>query len=111
MPADDSIHHAHDKLFKVGFGDHMLNQEDLKQRAMTLADQLIEHGRQEGFQALREVMVALREGILALLESRFGLLPTGLSEAIKAIDNLEQLRVLQRRAISCGSAEEFIAAF
>jgi predicted transposase/invertase (TIGR01784 family) len=82
----------------------MLHQKDLKQRTMTLADQLIEQGRQESFQALRE-------GIMALLEARFGLLPTGLSEAIEAIENLEQLRVLQRRAISCGSAEEFIAAF
>jgi hypothetical protein len=89
----------------------MLHQKDLKQRTMTLADQLIEQGRQESFQALREGMVALREGIMALLEARFGLLPTGLSEAIEAIENLEQLRVLQRRAISCGSAEEFIAAF
>jgi len=91
---------------------NMLHQEDLKQRTMTLADQLIHKGHQEGRQEGRQESVqALRKGIVALLEARFGLLPAGLTEAIESINDFEQLLVLQHRAISCPSAEEFIAAF
>jgi predicted transposase YdaD len=78
-----------------------LPDKQIRENAMTLAQQLRQEGRQEGLQEGR------MESILDLLQIRFGHVPEGLRKAILAVHDESALKELQRSAIQCSSLEEF----
>lgn len=78
-----------------------LPDPEIRNNAMTLAQQLRQEGRQEGRHEGRI------ESILDLLQMRFGTLPEGLSEAIRLVHDETALKELHRASIQCSSIEEF----
>jgi hypothetical protein len=78
-----------------------VTQTELKNNAMSLAEQL----RQEGLQKGRQE--GIQEGILEALEIRFDLVPAGLREAIGAIHDPTHLRRLHKASIQAATLEDF----
>ncbi len=78
-----------------------ITQSELKDSAMTLAQQLRQEGRQEGRQE------ALREAIRETLAIRFGEVPDGLAEAIRNVDEEGLLRALHHASLRAGTLDEF----
>jgi len=68
---------------------------------MTYAQKLHQEGRQEGR------LQALSDSVIEALEIRFGGLPQGLREEIKAIDDEAKLHQLHRSAIQSPGIEAF----
>lgn len=77
-----------------------IQNTELKNVAMTAAQQLIEKGLNQGRQ----------EDIIEALEIRFDSVPAGLQEAIRGIADDSKLRELHRSAIKCVSIEDFTKA-
>lgn len=74
---------------------------------MTAAQQLRQEGRQEGrLEGSRE---SRQEDILEVLAIRFGVIPSGLSEAIRDIDDDARLRDLFQKAVRCPTVDDFAA--
>lgn len=73
----------------------------------------IEQGRQEGHQEGRQegcqegTLLDARESVLDNLEVRFGNIPENVSQAINKITEVDQLKMLRRKAIQVISLEEF----
>ena len=78
-----------------------ITQTDLKDSAMTLAQQLRQEGRQEG---RRE---SLREILLETLAIRFGEVPEGLAEAVRSVSEEDRLRALHLASLSSETLDEF----
>lgn len=74
-----------------------ITQSELKDSAMTLAQQLRQEGRQE----------ALRVAIRETLAIRFGEVPDGLAEAIRNVDEEGLLRALHHASLRAGTLDEF----
>jgi predicted transposase/invertase (TIGR01784 family) len=89
----------------AGFKDKVkvISNPETRSTAMTLAQQFRQEGRQEGHQQGRQV------SIIETLEVRFDLVPSGLQEAIREVNDDARLRELQRTAIRCTFLEEFAA--
>lgn len=91
-------------------------EPEIRSAAMTLAEQFIQEGLEEGIEKGIEKGIeeglesGLRESILEVLELRFGEIPTGLIEVVRAISGAERLRPLHRSAILAASIEEFAAS-
>lgn len=90
-----------------------VSQSNLKESAMTLAQQLtqkglekgLEKGRLEGTQ--KGLKRGLREAIVETLSIRFGSTPAGLVEAVRNVDDETLLRSLHRSSLRVNSIEEF----
>ena len=68
-------------------------------------EQGLQQGIQQGMeQGQRQVRV---EFLLDVLEERFGLVSSDVAEKVKGIDDMGALKDLCRKAIQCGSLEEF----
>ena len=93
----------------------------LIEKAMSLAEQLREEGRQEGHQKGRQeghqkgrqegrqegLIRANQAAILEALEVRFERVPGGLREEIQSVSDLTKLQSLHRAAIRCADIESF----
>lgn len=96
---------------------NQLHNTDLKEKAMTLAEQWREEGREEGWEkGLQEGRYAGREegytgeahrSVIDVLEVRFGSVPDGLVEKIRHELNLEKLRDLRISALKAATLEDF----
>ena len=75
---------------------------------LTLANKFPEEGLKQGFEKRR--LEVASEMLCIVLESRFGAVPSGLSEVLGGIRDFESLRGLYRHAIRCGSLEHFTAS-
>jgi hypothetical protein len=51
---------------------------------------------------------AMREGIREVLDARFGVVPPAIAAALETIDNLEQLRQLQRQVATVETLDAFV---
>ncbi|MFN0127603.1 MAG: Rpn family recombination-promoting nuclease/putative transposase [Verrucomicrobiales bacterium] len=74
-----------------------LSNPETRAAAMTLAEKLRQEGRQE----------ALQHAVLAVLLTRFQNVPSGLQEALRAVQGEDPLQALHRAAIECPSLEAF----
>lgn len=76
-------------------------------------EQGIERGRQEGHQEGHQegrqegTLLDARESVLDNLEVRFGNVPENISQAINKMTEIDQLKMLRRKAIQVMSLEEF----
>ncbi len=72
-------------------------------------NKVFERGRQEGHQEGHQEVTLLdaRESVLDNLEVRFGNVPENISQAISKITEIDQLKMLRRKAILVTSLEEF----
>jgi hypothetical protein len=108
---------------------NQLHNTDLKEKAMTLAEQWREEGREEGWEKGREEGLeqgwekGLQEGryagreegytgeahrsVIDVLEVRFDSVPDGLVEKIRHELNLEKLRNLRISALKAATLEDF----
>jgi len=90
-----------------------IRTKPLQTKTMTLADQLIQKGRQEGEQTGRQTglsegeLRAFRTAVLRALEIRHGSYPEGIREALEAIQDPKQLELLLETAIRSTSLEAF----
>jgi hypothetical protein len=86
-----------------------IENPELRNTAMTLAQKLRQEGRQEGQQEGRQQgrLAVLRENVLEALELRYESVPEGLADGIHGISDEEKLRALHRHAIRCVSLEDF----
>lgn len=82
-----------------------ISQSQLKESAMTLAQQIRQEGRREG--KLEGKLEGLREAILEGLAVRFGEVPAGLSEALSQVAVESRLRQLYVSSLRAGTLEEF----
>ena len=78
-----------------------LHNTDLKEKAMTLAEQWREEGREEGCAA------EAQRSVIDVLNVRFGRVPEGLSEKIRSEPNLAKLRDLLIHSLKASSLEDF----
>jgi hypothetical protein len=69
---------------------------EVKEMATTWSERMKEVGREEGCQALREVL-------FSLLEQRFGAVPKEVRERVEEISSLERLTRLNKRALTVRS--------
>ena len=76
-----------------------------KSNAMTLAQQIHQAGQVEG--KLEGALASRRQDVVEVLELRFGMVPSGLREAILAVQDGEHLRALHRAAVVSVSLEIF----
>ena len=74
-----------------------LRNSDLKEKAMTLAEQWREEGREAEAQ----------RSVVDVLETRFGCVPEGLAEKIGHEPDLAELRSLHIQALKASSIEDF----
>jgi hypothetical protein len=80
---------------------------------MTLADQLIQRGRQEGRLEGEQrgfsqgELRAFRTAVLRVLEIRHGGYPEGIREALEAIQDAKQLEALHEIAFRSASLDAF----
>ncbi len=85
----------------------MVSHSNLKESAMTLAQQLtqkgIDRGRQEGRQE------GLQEAILETLSIRFGATPRQISEKVRQVYEEERLRGLHQASLRVKTLDEFIS--
>ncbi len=79
----------------------VIQNPQLRETAMTVAQQLFEEGLAEGRQEGRQ------ELLIEALEVRFSRVPDGLCEAIRAIYSAEKLKSLMGWAIRCQSLDDF----
>jgi hypothetical protein len=80
-----------------------IRNPNLKDQAMTLAEQLRQEGRQEG--GAEEAQRA----VIEVVQARFGSVPEGLLEEVRREKSLAKLRVLHREAVVCSTVEVFAA--
>lgn len=78
-----------------------IQDKEIQQTTMTLAQQFREEGRQEG------LILARQRVVEEALETRFERVPEGLREEITRITDSERLHALLRAAICCSSVEAF----
>lgn len=84
---------------------NQITEVQLKESAMTLAQQIRQEGRREG--KLEGKLEGLREAIVEGLVVRFGEVPTGLSEALRLVADENRLRQLHHASLRAGSLDEF----
>ena len=84
-------------------------EERAQKRFMQEKPQWVQEGRQEGREEGRQEgkIEATQETLLEVATEQYGPLPSVVSERIKAIRSLENLRALTRKAIKTESLEEF----
>ena len=70
--------------------------------ATTWAERLEAKGREEG---LQQGFMAMRDLLLSLLEQRFGPLPEDVRERVEAISSLKRLTQLGQRVLTARSLE------
>ncbi|MEI6871933.1 MAG: Rpn family recombination-promoting nuclease/putative transposase [Verrucomicrobiota bacterium] len=78
-----------------------LRNSDLKEKAMTLAEQWREEGREQGMES------EAQRSVIDVLEIRFSRVPEGLAEKIRHEPNLAKLRSLHIQALQASSLEDF----
>ena len=90
-----------------------IRTKPLQTKTMTIAEQLIQKGRQEGEETGRQTglsegeLRAFRTAVLRALEIRHGVYPEGIREALEAIQDPKQLELLHETAIRSTSLEAF----
>ena len=86
-----------------------IRSKPLQTKTMTLADQLIQKGMQEGEQKglSKGELRAFRTAVLRALEIRHGGYPEGIREAVEAIQDPAQLESLHEMAIRSDSLDAF----
>ncbi len=67
----------------------------------------MQKGMEQGIQ-LGMLQQGRLEFLLDVLEERFGLVSSDVAEKVKDIDDMDALKDLFRKAIQCGSLEEFL---
>jgi hypothetical protein len=50
---------------------------------------------------------ATRESVIEVLETRFGVVPSNLSDRLNSLDNLTQLKQLHKQSITVTSVDQF----
>ena len=93
-----------DKMQVKGIFSKIENKE-LRSKSMSVAEQFIEEGRQEGEQKGR--IQSQQESIIEALQVRFERVPEGLVEEIESIADSAKLTKLHRAAIRCESIDAF----
>lgn len=78
-----------------------ITETELQDRAMTVAEQLRQEGRQQGR------LAALRESLVEVLAERFGDVPRGLTDVIGGVTDEFKLRSLHRAALRTPNLETF----
>jgi hypothetical protein len=81
-----------------------LHNKNLKDKAMTLAEQWRQEGIEEGMEKGRE---QAQQSVIDVLEVRFGRVPEGLAEKIQHERSLAKLRTLLLQALKAVSLEDF----
>ena len=86
-----------------------ISQTELKDSAMTLAQQIRQEGRKEGKLEgkLEGRLEGLREAILDSLAIRFAVVPGGITEGIRKIDSESRLRALHQASLRAESLDAF----
>jgi len=90
-----------------------LRNTDLKEKAMTLAEQWREEGREEGLEKGLEkgrqegCAAEAQRSVIDVLDVRFGRVPEGLVEKVQHEQNLAKLRNLHIHALKTSSLEAF----
>ena len=80
---------------------------------MTLADRLVQMGREEGrseglSQGLSQgETVAMRRAVIRALEAKFQTVPPGLVEAVERLDDIARLGELHTLAVRAQTLEDF----
>ena len=71
----------------------------------------LQEGMQAGMQAGRHagMQAGVQRDILETLELRFGSVPGAVRETVNRMDDEARLRDIHRRAVTCGSVDEFAA--
>jgi flagellar biosynthesis/type III secretory pathway protein FliH len=106
LNADSNVSLLKERIRKI-------RSKPLQAKTMTIADQLRQEGRQEGRQqGIQEGMskgqaLALRGAVLRALEIRHGSCPSGISEALEAVEDPKRLEQLLDSAIRSESIESF----
>ncbi|MBL9156609.1 MAG: Rpn family recombination-promoting nuclease/putative transposase [Verrucomicrobiales bacterium] len=86
-----------------------ISQTELKDSAMTLAQQIRQEGRKEGELEgkLEGRLEGLREAVLDSLAIRFACVPDGMTEAVRKIDSESRLRALHQASLRAESLDAF----
>jgi predicted transposase YdaD len=86
-----------------------ISQTELKDSAMTLAQQIRQEGRKEGKLEgkLEGRLEGLREAVLDSLAIRFGSVPEGVTEAVRKTDGEGRLRALHQASLRAESLAAF----
>jgi len=86
-----------------------ISQSNLKDSAMTLAQQLTQKGLEKGLQEGRQEgrQEGLREAIFETLAIRFGSIPSAIADAIRNVDDESRLRSLHHASIQSATMDEF----
>jgi predicted transposase YdaD len=94
---------------KGAFGAKVAQQrsKDLTKLAMTLAERFRQEGKEEGRQEGVDFLLRM---VLEVLEVRFGHVPDGLAEMLSGCSDLERLRLLHTKALTCPDLESFSAS-
>ncbi len=79
----------------------MLHRADLKATTMTLAEQILQKGRQEGR------LENLRDSIVEVLTARLAEVPDRIAETLAGIGDEVRLKALLRAASQASSLDEF----
>lgn len=107
------IFNAEQQIPKLRERIHKIHTQPLKNKAMTLADQLRAEGKLEGrIEGKKEGLTegrlrSIREAVMRALEIRHGRLPQGIMEALELINDHTRLERLHEGAIKAASIEEF----
>ena len=102
---DQIIQKAYEELQRFYANDEL--REKVRERQQFLIDYHLgmNAAKQEGREEGREEGCA--KTIVAFLEARFGLVPESISDAVRAINDLEVLNHLTKIAAKCESLAEF----
>jgi predicted transposase YdaD len=86
-----------------------ISQSNLRDSAMTLAQQLTQKGLEKGLQEGRQEgrQEGLREAVLETLAIRFGAIPQGIAGSIRQVEDEARLRLLHHASIQCATMDEF----
>ncbi len=102
LNADSNVSLLKERIRKI-------RSKPLQAKTMTIADQLRQEGRQEGIQEgmSKGQALALRGAVLRALEIRHGSCPSGISDALEAVEDPKRLGQLLDSAIRSESIESF----
>ena len=85
-----------------------LHNKNLKDKAMTLAEQWRQEGMEEGMEkGMEKGREQAQQSVIDVLEVRYGRVPEGLAEKIQRERGLAKLRILLLQALKSSSLEDF----
>ncbi|MBL9150838.1 MAG: hypothetical protein JNK37_00050, partial [Verrucomicrobiales bacterium] len=87
---------------------NLVVEPEIRNAAMTLAEQFIQEGLQEGLQS--GIEAGHRADVLEVLQIRFGDVPEGLRDTLQQVTGADRLKQLLRSALLAETLDDFASS-